>query len=469
MVTRMQQRRDTTANWAANDPILRVGEMGYDTDVDRFKIGDGVTGWLSLPFLLDAELASAQASEEAAAASATLAEVAANTAAADAAAAAAAAVQEQVDNAEGYADNAAASAAAAAAVGTTNDTIMAAVAANPASAFAQQQLASIDDIVDPQFAATAKVGAPNVFTQPQQVNGWLGVGVAPSARQPFNTFVSLTPGMTGTKDKVGNALVTFLEGNFSSGETGSNPLFAWGLNVFTCTGFDANDGAGLNIYNLVETALAAASGTVPVAVGLMSEVAHFGPAAGMHAEQMISHLVGAPKKKDGATGGTSGTAYGLKIENVTAAAAGATTAFALFVEGGISRFQGRVDIQGDIQSQTNSIALYHVDAPGSDGGGRLVVQNKAAGGTIAARLGKPSASFQILKSTDGSIVHAFNETQLGFWKAPVNKKTGWVLPTGTSKRSTFDTATITLAELAGVVKAIVEDLHGTAGYGLLNT
>lgn len=47
------------------------------------------------------------------------------------------------------------------------------------------------------------------------------------------------------------------------------------------------------------------------------------------------------------------------------------------------------------------------------------------------------------------------------------QKTGWALATGTAKRTTFDTATVTLAELAGVVKALVDDLHATAGYGLI--
>lgn len=141
MVTRMQQRRDTTANWAASNPILRVGEMGYDTDVDRFKIGDGITAWLSLPFLLDAELTAAQAAADAA-------ETAASTAASDAASAATAAVQDQVDAAEGYADDAATSAAAAAAVGTTNDTIIAGRINDPASATALALTASYVRFLD---------------------------------------------------------------------------------------------------------------------------------------------------------------------------------------------------------------------------------------------------------------------------------------------------------------------------------
>lgn len=43
-------RRDTTANWTANNPTLGVGEVGLDTDKDRLKFGDGVTAWAALDF-----------------------------------------------------------------------------------------------------------------------------------------------------------------------------------------------------------------------------------------------------------------------------------------------------------------------------------------------------------------------------------------------------------------------------------
>lgn len=36
--------------------------------------------------------------------------------------------------------------------------------------------------------------------------------------------------------------------------------------------------------------------------------------------------------------------------------------------------------------------------------------------------------------------------------------TGWVAPTGTASRATFDTATVTTAQLAERVKALVDDL-----------
>lgn len=44
-------RTDTEANWAAANPTLRAGEPGYESDTDKFKIGDGSTAWNSLGYI----------------------------------------------------------------------------------------------------------------------------------------------------------------------------------------------------------------------------------------------------------------------------------------------------------------------------------------------------------------------------------------------------------------------------------
>ena len=49
-MARIQFRRDVTANWAAKNPVLASGELGLDTTLNMFKIGNGVTSWLTLPF-----------------------------------------------------------------------------------------------------------------------------------------------------------------------------------------------------------------------------------------------------------------------------------------------------------------------------------------------------------------------------------------------------------------------------------
>lgn len=44
---------------------------------------------------------------------------------------------------------------------------------------------------------------------------------------------------------------------------------------------------------------------------------------------------------------------------------------------------------------------------------------------------------------------------------------GWGVPTGTADRTTFDTSSITVGDLAKRVKALIEDLHANAGMGIL--
>ena len=48
MANRIQIRRDTAANWTANNPVLAEGEFGFETDTNVLKIGDGTTDWAGL-------------------------------------------------------------------------------------------------------------------------------------------------------------------------------------------------------------------------------------------------------------------------------------------------------------------------------------------------------------------------------------------------------------------------------------
>jgi RNA polymerase sigma factor (sigma-70 family) len=53
MATRMQQRRGTASAWLSANTVLTAGELGYETDTGQFKIGDGTTAWLTLPYFKD--------------------------------------------------------------------------------------------------------------------------------------------------------------------------------------------------------------------------------------------------------------------------------------------------------------------------------------------------------------------------------------------------------------------------------
>ena len=44
----MQQRRGTAAQWAAANPVLAAGEIGFETDTNKFKMGNGSSAWTAL-------------------------------------------------------------------------------------------------------------------------------------------------------------------------------------------------------------------------------------------------------------------------------------------------------------------------------------------------------------------------------------------------------------------------------------
>ena len=50
MTSRLQNRRDTAANWTTNNPTLAAGEIGYETDTAKFKIGTGSDNWSILGY-----------------------------------------------------------------------------------------------------------------------------------------------------------------------------------------------------------------------------------------------------------------------------------------------------------------------------------------------------------------------------------------------------------------------------------
>ena len=50
VVTQIQVRRGTAAQWTSTNPTLAAGEWGYETDTGKAKIGNGSTAWSSLSY-----------------------------------------------------------------------------------------------------------------------------------------------------------------------------------------------------------------------------------------------------------------------------------------------------------------------------------------------------------------------------------------------------------------------------------
>jgi hypothetical protein len=47
---RIQWKRGTAAQWTANNQVLALGEVGYERDTGRVKVGDGVSTWTALAY-----------------------------------------------------------------------------------------------------------------------------------------------------------------------------------------------------------------------------------------------------------------------------------------------------------------------------------------------------------------------------------------------------------------------------------
>lgn len=49
---RILVRRDKAQNWTRVNPVLLIGEAGYETDERGLKYGDGETRWNDLPYFV---------------------------------------------------------------------------------------------------------------------------------------------------------------------------------------------------------------------------------------------------------------------------------------------------------------------------------------------------------------------------------------------------------------------------------
>jgi hypothetical protein len=50
MADMIQIRRDTASNWTSANPTLAQGELSFETDTGKLKLGDGTTAWTSLGY-----------------------------------------------------------------------------------------------------------------------------------------------------------------------------------------------------------------------------------------------------------------------------------------------------------------------------------------------------------------------------------------------------------------------------------
>lgn len=112
-----------------------------------------------------------------------------------------------------------------------------------------------------------------------------------------------------------------------------------------------------------------------------------------------------------------------------------------------------IDVSAGIES---AVMQFQVNK-----GAGLAVEMSLWGGAV---IGNPTGFTQGVGSLNIADAYYVNANRV------VNgRKTGWGTATGTATRTTFATGSVTLSELAERVKALIDDLHQTAGHGLIGT
>jgi hypothetical protein len=56
-VVTIRLRRDTSANWVQQNPVLKLGEPGLETDTRKIKFGNGTANWNNLQYVVGNDIA----------------------------------------------------------------------------------------------------------------------------------------------------------------------------------------------------------------------------------------------------------------------------------------------------------------------------------------------------------------------------------------------------------------------------
>jgi hypothetical protein len=124
--------------------------------------------------------------------------------------------------------------------------------------------------------------------------------------------------------------------------------------------------------------------------------------------------------------------------------------------GGLIRFSdGNTTVNPRLGANTNSL-VFHTNASGT-ATERMRID---ASGNVGINDTAPAYHLDVNGDANVTGVWRVDDTQV-----VTNRRTGWAAPTGTATRTTFATSTVTTAQLAERVKALIDDLttHGLIG------
>lgn len=133
---------------------------------------------------------------------------------------------------------------------------------------------------------------------------------------------------------------------------------------------------------------------------------------------------------------------------------------------------GTLEVQG-AGGITTSLVTNGVGTLSLAGGTLALNASTSISAAVGIGISNAVAANAFLSVTAGGTQTKLNPTnlQLGPVGTPLQvvaaRRIGWATATGAATRTTYDTATVTLPQLAERVKALIDDLHSTAGHGLI--
>lgn len=192
----------------------------------------------------------------------------------------------------------------------------------------------------------ARLDASNTYANRQNLSGGLVLGSPSVTTMPPGAIRGLVPQSYSDNpgDNIAYNFQSIIFGDWTP-DTGIDPGFVWGTNFYTITGTSAGSANGVAYMygGLIEADVRAPAGShLGIVIGLQAEAAFADAASGATVDEMRSLVVAAPVRKDGATAGTAGKVYGLYVQSVPSGALGSAEAYAVYVDGGLSKFRGPV-------------------------------------------------------------------------------------------------------------------------------
>jgi hypothetical protein len=257
-------------------------------------------------------------------------------------------------------------------------------------------------------SSVALLSAENHFTVGQRIDTMLGMNATGTVRLPINLNPAISgPAAvaSGTTDTIGINLNSLAEGDFT-GLGGVDPGFVWGFSLFSRVGPNEKDGKGISQYigANIEGAAQAPDLNIPVFRAAAIRASFYGAAAGGTLGQIESLRVQAPGRFGGAKAGkVTGNVYGLFVEKVEKTTLEAASGFSLYVEGGNSRFGGRVEIANDLSNAGEGDTNIYSGVSNSTTGAVFTLRKEANGGHAVVTLPVASSTFQISNGAETTV------------------------------------------------------------------